>query len=63
MDYWGGGGGGKGYVGPPPQIIGGAWLPLPPSSYAYEIDGLPGATVAELLEAPSGPECHLSQTG
>ena len=27
-----GGGGSKGYVGPPSQIIGGAW---PPSSYAY----------------------------
>ena len=30
MDYWGGGGGGKGYVGPPSQIIGGAWPPWPP---------------------------------
>ena len=28
MDYWGGGGGGKGYVGPPSKIIGGAWPPL-----------------------------------
>ena len=33
------GGGGKGYVGPPSQIIGGGgWPPLaPPSSYAYDI--------------------------
>ena len=31
------GGGAKGYVGPPSQIIGGAWPPCPPpSSYAYE---------------------------
>ena len=22
MDYWGGGGGGKGYVGPPPKLLG-----------------------------------------
>ena len=28
-------GGAKGYVGPPCQIIGGAWPPLAPSSYAY----------------------------
>ena len=36
MDYWGGGGGGKGYVGPPSQIIGGGLAPPgPPSSYAY----------------------------
>ena len=34
MDYWGGGGG-KGYVGPPSQIIGG---PGPPSSYACAFD-------------------------
>ena len=27
MDYWGGA---KGYVGPPSQIIGGAWPPLAP---------------------------------
>ena len=27
VDYWGGA---KGYVGPPSQIIGGAWPPLPP---------------------------------
>ena len=29
------GGGGKGYVGPPSQIIGGGAGPLAPSSYAY----------------------------
>ena len=34
MDYWGG----KGYVGPPSQIIGGGAGPLwPPSSYAYDL--------------------------
>ena len=32
-------GGAKGYVGPPSQIIGGAWPPPgPPSSYAYAFD-------------------------
>ena len=31
-----GGGGAKGYVGPPPlKLLGGAWPPWPPSSYAY----------------------------
>ena len=35
MDYWGGGGG-KGYVGPPPTLLGeGGADPWPPSSYAY----------------------------
>ena len=34
----GGGGGAKGYVGPAPplKLLGGAWPPLPPSSYAYD---------------------------
>ena len=35
MDYWGGGA--KGMLAPPSQIIGGAWPPWPPSSYAYDI--------------------------
>ena len=33
----GGGEGGKEYVGPPSQIIGGAW---PPSSYAYVAESI-----------------------
>ena len=43
VDYWGGG---KGYVGPPSQIIGGPAPPPLPSSYAYAI----GRVLAELLQ-------------
>ena len=63
VDYWGGGA--KGYVGPPSQIIGGAWPPPgPPSSYAYDHFWYIGDTFFHLEvkdKVHEGPKSALSQ--
>ena len=37
------------------------YLGWPPTLRAHGIDGLHGASVAELLVSVTGPECHFSQ--
>ena len=60
------GGGAKDMLAPPSQIIGGAWPPWPPSSYAYDLNPKQKQNKKQemlqyVTDAPEGPLCttHL----
>ena len=61
MDYWGVGGGAKGYVGPPSQIIWGAWPPPLPTPMIHTT--FPALSIFQLsMLVQSCDSVHVDET-